>query len=179
VKFGNWFSKSESSGVAKEHFRKGMELAHNERWSEAIAQFSKAVDLNPSFTEALLKRGSAYCSNGQFDEAIEDFSKVLSINSTLPEACEGRAWVYTLKAWELSERFHKAGGKQFRLSFEELTMPMNKLLDSCSPDKKMWLRTTNELMELQYQAKLDAERALKLNPNNERMRQLLRHLSKL
>jgi tetratricopeptide (TPR) repeat protein len=154
-----------------------MELAHNERWSEAIDQFSKAINVDPSFILAFLKRGNAYCSNGQFDEAIEDFSKVLAVTSEFPEAYEGRAWAYMLKAGELAERFDKAGCKQFQLSIEELDMPMNQLLDSCSPDKRMWLRTTNELMELQYKAELDAEKALKLNPNNDRMRQLLKNLS--
>ena len=47
----------------------------NESADEAIAKFSKAIEVNPRDADAYNRRGIAYDSNGDTDKAIADFSK--------------------------------------------------------------------------------------------------------
>ena len=42
----------------------------------AIADYSKAIEINPHYDVAYDNRGVAYCSKGNFDACIEDCTKV-------------------------------------------------------------------------------------------------------
>jgi tetratricopeptide (TPR) repeat protein len=46
----------------------------------AIADFDKAIQLQPDFADAYFNRGLAYYYKGEYDCAIADFKKVLELS---------------------------------------------------------------------------------------------------
>ena len=71
----------------------------------AIADFSKAIELIPKYAEAYNRRGLAYFSKGNlensksdFDNAITDFSKAIELNSEFAEAYHNRGVAYFMNS---------------------------------------------------------------------------------
>jgi len=180
MRFLDWFRWSKGgSDAARKHFEEGLRLGRQGKWQEAISKFSGALDSCPSFVEARIARANAYFLLEEWNDAIADFSEFLSTNPRSVEALVGRASTYAAKAADIAVRYQKAGGKQYCHTFEELNMPMNELLRSVAPDKAMWIRTTNTLMELQFAARKDVEEVIKIDPNNRMAKELMRDLSGL
>lgn len=50
------------------------------KYIEAIAEFTKAIDINPNDDIAYLYRGLAYACNENFENGIADFSRAIEIN---------------------------------------------------------------------------------------------------
>src|SRR6266542_1697858 len=71
--------RKKSGGSAAEHANKGVELAQGGAYDEAIAEFTKAIQLNPKDARIYNDRGRVYHRMNRFPEAIEDFSKAIEI----------------------------------------------------------------------------------------------------
>jgi tetratricopeptide (TPR) repeat protein len=66
--------------TAKEYLKRGnIQLSQN-KLAEAIADFTKAIELDPAFAEAYVRRGIAQRAKGRLNEAIQDFEKAESID---------------------------------------------------------------------------------------------------
>lgn len=52
----------------------------------AIADCTKAIELNSSYVKAYVRRAQLYEETEKLDEALEDFKKVLSFDSSHTEA---------------------------------------------------------------------------------------------
>lgn len=65
---------------ATAHYRKA--YAHGERGqhAEALAEYGKAIDLVPSFYEAIDNRAFTYMDLGRFEEALDGFEHSLRVN---------------------------------------------------------------------------------------------------
>lgn len=60
------------------HNYRGLTLAAQQKYREAIAEYSKAIEFKKDFAEAFLNRGILYSNEfAEYDKAIEDFKKVL------------------------------------------------------------------------------------------------------
>jgi tetratricopeptide (TPR) repeat protein len=60
---------------------KGISYGVKEQWDEAIVEFNKAIEINPTYSYAYSCRGLAYVKGkGQYDKAISDFSRAIEIN---------------------------------------------------------------------------------------------------
>jgi tetratricopeptide (TPR) repeat protein len=68
-------------------------LAHGE-YDEAIADFDKAIHLDPQNMTAYLDRGLAYEEEGQYQEAISDYDVAIRLdpNHALAHFYRGNAW---------------------------------------------------------------------------------------
>lgn len=69
----------------------------NDQFENAIADFSKAIELMPKFPEAYHYRGLAYFLKGNFDNAIADLNEVTRLNPNCAEAYHRRGIVYLKK----------------------------------------------------------------------------------
>ena len=75
------------------HLFKGAACVLKEQWDEGIAQYNKALELNPRFAIAYRTRGFAYCGKGKYDRAVSDFNKAIELNPMYADAylCRGFA----------------------------------------------------------------------------------------
>ncbi len=62
--------------------------------TQAIEDFTKAVEIKPDDIMAYNNRGSAFAQQGDYIQAISDFTKAIGINSHDPAAYHNRAVAY-------------------------------------------------------------------------------------
>jgi len=67
------------------------------KFNEVIADFTKAIRLDPKDAKAYFYRGVAYREKGEPDKAIADFTEAIAINPTDAEAYFGRGMAYREK----------------------------------------------------------------------------------
>ena len=76
--------------AAKAWLGRGIIFGEQNRASEALAAFEKALALNPSLTEARICAGNVLCGLRQYSEALAAFDKALTLKSDLVGALLGR-----------------------------------------------------------------------------------------
>lgn len=64
---------------------------------EAIAEFNKAIAIEPSYAITYVERSSAYLATGSYEQAISDCNKAIELNPGLAYAYLARAVAYTSK----------------------------------------------------------------------------------
>ncbi len=67
---------------------------HSFELRQAIIDFDKAIDLNPSYAEAYNSRGSAYFEVGDFGQAIADYNRAIEMNPDFGGAYANRGLAY-------------------------------------------------------------------------------------
>lgn len=67
------------SSAAHEAFGRGYAQARARNYKQAIAEYDKAIRLDPTYWEAYVNRGSSYDSLRQYQRAIDDFDAALRI----------------------------------------------------------------------------------------------------
>jgi tetratricopeptide (TPR) repeat protein len=87
-------SLSAGEDSASFYFNRGVGLYLKGQLDLAIADFSKALEIDPRMTQAYNNRGSAYDDQGQFNRAIADFTKALEIDPTYAQAYYNRGLAY-------------------------------------------------------------------------------------
>ena len=76
------------------YHNRGLAYGNKGDFDRAIADFNKAIELNPNSNEAYNSRGIAYSSKGDFNSAIADFSKAIKLNPNSAEAYSIRGLAY-------------------------------------------------------------------------------------
>ena len=79
---------------AKKYFESGDEHDNKGDYDRAIADYSKAIRLDPGYTSAYVLRGFAYATKGDYDRAIADFDQVIWLNPKNADAYVNRASAY-------------------------------------------------------------------------------------
>lgn len=84
------FVKKEYADVIK----KGFAFANDSDYDNAVAEFSKAVRLDPGFANIYSIRGSTYFMKPDYDKAIADFSEFIRLepDSAVGYACRSAAY---------------------------------------------------------------------------------------
>ncbi len=120
------------------------------------------------------ERAARFLLNNQFDAAAAEFTWLIDLEADLARGYVGRGDARAAQAAALAEDYLRSGGKHFELTFDELNAPINGPLGSSEKDR--WWKVTKRIMDLQYQAKLDYESALRLEPRHQHAAQMLREL---
>ena len=96
-------------GIAASIDRGSVYLTKGE-YDRAIAEFNKALEINPKDSGTYKNRGAAYVNKGQYDQAISDYTKALEINPKDAEVynARGRAYYFRGKYKESWEDLNKA-----------------------------------------------------------------------
>jgi tetratricopeptide (TPR) repeat protein len=94
----------------------------------ALADFSKALDIDPKFLDARRNRGTVYLGQKRYDSAIEDFSAVLAEDGNDAGTLYKRAYAYCANGKR------KLGGKDLRavLHVEPKNDEARALLRECA-----------------------------------------------
>jgi tetratricopeptide (TPR) repeat protein len=77
------FTGQESKEIvrkANEHYRNALALGDQGKGTEAIAEYSKAIDLFPLFYEAIDNRAFTYMELGRVQDALRNFEQSLRVN---------------------------------------------------------------------------------------------------
>ena len=79
----------------------------------AIADYTRAIELNPTDAEAYHGRGIAHAAKGNYDEAIKDYDRALLLNQSLTQAVHNRAVAIALREGQKEkERLEQEFGEQ-------------------------------------------------------------------
>src|SRR6202030_3616382 len=65
--------------AAAAHGNKGNELAQAAKYDEAVAEFTKAIELSPSDSRLYNDRGRVYRAMAKYTEAMADFDKAIQL----------------------------------------------------------------------------------------------------
>ena len=85
------------------HNSQGLALNSSGRYSQAVPEYDKAIQLNPNFAPAYNNRGAAYNKMGSYETAIADCNKAIELDPNLATAYSNRA-----SAFVNSGQFNKA-----------------------------------------------------------------------
>jgi tetratricopeptide (TPR) repeat protein len=68
------------------YFFRAKVYLNQKKYKESIADFTKAIDLNPNYTNAYYGRGVAYSVLEKHNKAIDDYNKAIELTPTDPRA---------------------------------------------------------------------------------------------
>jgi tetratricopeptide (TPR) repeat protein len=182
------------AGGATEHANKGVKLAQAGAYDEAIAEFTRAIQLSPKDARIYNDRGLVYQRTNRFPEAMEDFSKAIELAPKDYAGYSGRgatqvaqnqndaALVDLNKALELKPddlpplRWRASayrGLKQYDLAIQDYTAVLSKTDPTSSDQAKLAAADllakrgyTYSLMQQYENAINDYKEAIRLNPND-------------
>lgn len=80
--------------AAIEAYDAGTKLLGEEKWDDAITEFTKAVDIDKTYAEAYLGRGEALRELEDYSTAIQSYKSALDIDPKLAKAYNGRGVCY-------------------------------------------------------------------------------------
>lgn len=72
--------QSQQSLRAEDHHAKGFQYRKQGDFHSAIAEYTKAIEVDPTYFKALFNRGFALEKVGRSEEAIADYSKAIELN---------------------------------------------------------------------------------------------------
>ena len=66
---------------AKLYFNRATVASRLKKTAESISDCDKALDLDPNYTKALLRRAKTYMETEQYEEAVRDYEKVMKADT--------------------------------------------------------------------------------------------------
>jgi tetratricopeptide (TPR) repeat protein len=101
--------ENKNNNAASDYYR-GLESYYSRKYKDAIEHFTRAIEINPQYTDAHYYCGRAYYNMKKYNLAIEHFTQAININPHYTDAhyyC-GRAY-YNMKKYNLAiEHFTQA-----------------------------------------------------------------------
>ncbi len=91
-------------------YNRGNDWLATGEYDKAIADYTRALQLNPSFAVAYTNRGIAWCRKGEYDKAIADYHEALRLdpNDVDTYTNRGAAWDHKGKYDEAIADFNQA-----------------------------------------------------------------------
>jgi len=91
------FIEGQLPGHAMYYSNRGDRYLNNGNYDQAIAEYTQAIELDPSLTSFYYNRGLAYSNKADYDNAISDFSQVIRMNPKDGGAYFERGYNYSMK----------------------------------------------------------------------------------
>ncbi len=76
------------------HFNRGINYIQQEKYDLALAQFTRAIELDPDYSEAYLGRGMIYTIREQWRPAFQDLNTAIRLNPRAAYAYHFRGYVH-------------------------------------------------------------------------------------
>ena len=121
--------------LAKKHFLKAVEQYQNNDLDQAIAEFGKAIEMDPNYAEAYAFRGRLYAVKKEYRLADDDLDQAIKINPKLPNPYAVKAVLHARqgnfkqaieeynKAIEISPQFRKTMFQPINIAIAKLPNP--------------------------------------------------------
>lgn len=81
---------------AIEAYARGVGLAYQSRWDEAVAEFDQALQAAPNYANAYVERAGAHAGQGDYAAAAADYEQARANGNTTPNVAGELAWMYYL-----------------------------------------------------------------------------------
>jgi tetratricopeptide (TPR) repeat protein len=75
-------------------YTQGFHHCEHGEYQEAIADFTEAISLEPTFLPSYIGRGNAYCELGEYEEAMVDYNEAIRLDPDYSRAYYSRGDVY-------------------------------------------------------------------------------------
>lgn len=72
-------SISLSAQSAKKFYKSGVAFSKSENYGDAVTNFSKALEMDPEFTQAYIARAEVYVNQNKFEDAVKDYERACSL----------------------------------------------------------------------------------------------------
>ncbi|MCG6916334.1 MAG: tetratricopeptide repeat protein [Deltaproteobacteria bacterium] len=92
-KKGTWSTSKKEKEIIK-HYRTGHSLYRGKKYSGALHEFDKTIELDPNNYLAHFWRGRTYIKIKRYREATIDFQTVIKIKPDYAEAYDNMGWLY-------------------------------------------------------------------------------------
>ena len=79
-----------SAQGARDYFHRGDVWYNAGSYDRAIAEYNRAITLDPNYAAAYVNRGHAWAQKGEHDKAVADYTRALAINPDYTDAYYGR-----------------------------------------------------------------------------------------
>ncbi len=140
-------------------FNRGTALGDKGNFDRAIAELTKAIEINPRYAEAYCYRATAWAEEGEYDQALEDYTKAIEIDPLNISSYGGRGKVWLKKGdYERAiDNFNK-----FIEIATEKGLGSHRLLAVVYSDRgEAWLKKGEYDKAIE-----DCTKAIKLNPRH-------------
>ncbi|HUO93025.1 MAG TPA: tetratricopeptide repeat protein [Rhizomicrobium sp.] len=78
-------------------YDRGLSYENTKQYNLAMADFSQAVGLDPTYADAFDDRGNVYTKTGDYNHAIADYDRAISLKSDVALYYSNRGYTYYLK----------------------------------------------------------------------------------
>ncbi len=82
---------------ADDYLHEGQRSMRKQRTDEAFKYFEKAIEKDPSFSQAYVERARIFFVRGNIDEALEDFTKAIELDPENSDAYYGRGRLFQFR----------------------------------------------------------------------------------
>ncbi len=86
--------QSRQARKADKYIRRGYNYYKQKSYKEAFAEYSKALQLDPSNSEAYFWRARSSLKTGQYDKAIADLKETVKFDPSYAKAFDNLGWLY-------------------------------------------------------------------------------------
>lgn len=93
-RFVSWDRLKSVDREAAKHLDDGTQFLRKGQYHQAIAELTKAIEIEPEYAEAYVKRGRANYFLMRYQEAIDDYTQTISRKRFIVDAYSGRGDVY-------------------------------------------------------------------------------------
>lgn len=99
-----------SSDTWEEHYDLGVKYLSEEKYEEAVVEFTAAIDIDSKQSDTYLGRAEVYAHLGKKEKAIEDFQHAIDLRPDTPEIYEKISDIcMILKDFELAAKYLEHG----------------------------------------------------------------------
>ena len=86
--------QSKKARKAKKYIRRANDHYKNKRYKKAVAEYNKALQIDPKNSRAYFGRARCRLNIGRYDKAIADFNKAVKYDPNYSKAYDNLGWLY-------------------------------------------------------------------------------------